>query len=401
MRKGREQRNQEAIYHALFDGSRDGILITDARGTILDVNDSFSGITSYSREESLGKNPRMLKSGHHDAAFYAALWRDLLEQGFWSGEVWNHRKSGELYAESLTITNVQDNNGAVSNYIAVFSDITPSKLHEQQLERIAHFDALTSIPNRFLLADRMKQAIAHAKRENKLLAVCYLDLDGFKEVNDTLGHEAGDALLIETAKRIVHTIRMQDTVARLGGDEFVILLGDLERLEECVNAMERLMEQLERTFIIQEQRAEVSASIGIALFPTDAEDPDMLLRHADHAMYVAKQTGKNNYKFYDSLQDRKTRDHQAALQRIRQGLAAGEFERFYQPKVSLVSGLPVGAEALIRWNHPQDGLGSQQEPTEANRVNSLLYRGCAVPRKCIWCAVRPPVAYFPVAVYRA
>ena len=288
---------------AVFDNALEGITITDSNGTILDVNDGFTAITGFMREEVLGKNSSILKSGLHDAAFYTTLWREIKTHGHWGGEIWNRHKNGDVYAEWLNITTVSDEQGEFVNYIGIFSDITFAKQHEKQLEHIAHYDALTGIPNRLLLADRMKQAIAQARREQKMLGVCYMDLDGFKPVNDTLGHQAGDHVLVEIAGRIGNILREGDTVARLGGDEFVVLLPNLNHQEECIATLKRLHESISLPIVIQNQSFSLTVSIGVSIFPADDNDPDVLLRHADQAMYIAKQSGKNRYHLYDPTHD--------------------------------------------------------------------------------------------------
>jgi diguanylate cyclase (GGDEF)-like protein/PAS domain S-box-containing protein len=292
------QREVEArlrLAASVFAFTQDGICITDAQERILDVNPRFCDLTGYRAEEVLGKTPRILKSGHQPPEFYAAMWQTVRSQGHWQGEVWNRRRDGQLYAERLTISAVTDGRGAVSHYVGVLSDITAEKAHKDQLERIAHYDVLTGIPNRALLADRMLQAIAQTQRTRTLLAVCYLDLDGFKPINDSYGHDAGDHLLVVVAERLRACLRGGDTVARLGGDEFVLLLLGLEALEECRVALDRILEAVQRPVSIGSGQVTVSASIGVTLYPQDDGDADTLLRHADMAMYRAKQLGKNRY----------------------------------------------------------------------------------------------------------
>ena len=250
----------------------------------------------------------------------------------------------------------RDSEGKPALIVGTFSDITQLKLHEKQLEHIAHYDALTGVPNRVLLADRLQQALAHSKREATILAVCYLDLDGFKLVNDTMGHEAGDKVLVEVTQRIKDAIRGDDTVARLGGDEFAVLLLGLRAPEECSSSLNRLLEAISLPIQIGNRQFEVSASIGVSLYPSDDHDADTLLRHADQAMYTAKQSGKNRYYLYDAEHDQRARSHHEFLRRLALALVRQEFELYYQPKVDMRTLQLTGAEALIRWQHPERGL---------------------------------------------
>jgi diguanylate cyclase (GGDEF)-like protein/PAS domain S-box-containing protein len=340
----------------VFENTLEGITITDTEGNIIEVNAAFSQITGYSHEELIGQNPRILQSGHQNHAFYEAMWRSITTTGHWSGEVWNRNKRGEMYPEWLSISAISNEQGEITNYVGISSDITLLKQHEKQLERIAHYDALTGIPNRTLLSDRMKQAIARTAREQNMMAVCYLDLDEFKPINDTLGHEAGDHVLIEIVQRIQSAIRGGDTVARLGGDEFVILLLGQERGEECSATLSRLLTVIAEPINIMGKSLCLSASIGVSIYPLDDEDSDTLLRHADQAMYVAKQSGKNRFHIYDPALDQRARDQQGLLKNIHSALDQNQFELYYQPKVDLHTQQITGAEALIRWNHPELGL---------------------------------------------
>ena len=342
---------------SVFEHANEGILITDAQARILDVNAAFTRITGYSRDEVIGRNPRLLKSGRQGREYYSAMWRALQETGHWSGEQWNRRKDGEVYAELLTISAVHDRQGEIVRYVGLFSDITPLKEHQKQLEFIAHYDALTSLPNRVLLADRLKQAMALAVRHQSLLAVVYLDLDGFKAINDNHGHDIGDRLLIVLAERMTHALRGSDTLSRLGGDEFVLVLLDLPDQDTCITILERLLRAVAAPVQINGQVLYVSASLGVSFYPqADNVDADQMLRQADQAMYQAKQAGKNRYHLFDAEQDRAVRGHYEDLERIRQALNNQELALHYQPKVNLRTGEVIGVEALIRWQHPQRGL---------------------------------------------
>lgn len=282
----------------VFTHAREGILIADANGAIIEVNDTFSRITGYSREEAMGKNPRILQSGRQTPEFYAAMWKELIENGHWTGEVWNRRKSGEVYAEMITISAVYDVDRVIQNYVALFTDITSMKEQQHQLEHIAHFDALTGLPNRILLSDRLQQAMVQSQRRKQSLAVVFIDLDGFKAVNDTHGHKIGDELLIIVSQRMRSALREGDTLARIGGDEFVAVLVDLELPQDWEQLLARLLEAASNPVRIDDLEMSVSASIGVTLYPDDGADADILMRHADQAMYQAKQSGKNCYRLY-------------------------------------------------------------------------------------------------------
>lgn len=280
---------------SVFDTTQEAIVITNADNCIIDVNHAFTIITGYARDEVLGRDPRLLSSGRQDKAFYESMWKSLEEKRAWRGEIWNRRKEGELFAELLSISVICDDAGRVQRYVGVFSDITYFKAHEEELSQVANYDALTGIPNRRLLADRLGQAIAHAQRVGKLLAVCYLDLDGFKEVNDRYGHQTGDELLVDITRRLQDELRAGDTLARLGGDEFIMLFNDLAHVGECTQVLERLMQTIATPVLLGEHLVGVSASIGVAFYPEHGEDGDTLLRCADQAMYIAKQNGKNRF----------------------------------------------------------------------------------------------------------
>jgi len=341
---------------SVFEHSNDGIVITDHDNRIVDVNRSFTAITGYSRAEVLGQNPSILKSGRQDAPFYQDMWRTLGETGHWCGEIWNRRKDGEFYVELLDITAIRNRDGAIEHYVAVFSDITDLRNSQERLKLMAHYDPLTHLPNRTLLADRLNKAVAMAKRDDYLLAVCFLDLDGFKPINDEYGHEIGDQLLIAVARRLETTLRAIDTVARLGGDEFVLLLTRLADMQELEMILSRVMEAVGGPVDIDGLELKISASIGLTLFPLDDADPESLMRHADQAMYVAKRSGRNRYSLFDTSLDKESQSRFHRTERIRFALKGGEFVQHFQPKVDMRAGRVVGLEALIRWQHPERGL---------------------------------------------
>ncbi|MFC3607625.1 sensor domain-containing protein [Stutzerimonas tarimensis] len=341
---------------SVFTHASEGIMITDASVRIVSVNEAFSRITGYRQEEVLGRTPGLLKSGLHGADFYAEVWKALREKGEWSGEIWNRHREGHLYAELVNISAVCDEQGQVKNYVALFNDITQQKQHQQQLERSAHYDPLTDLPNRLLLADRLQQAMVRSHRHCDKVAVAYIDLDGFKAVNDRHGHAVGDRLLVILANRMKSLLREGDTLARLGGDEFAVVIVDMVRQHDCVPVLERLLQALADPVAVAGEVLHVSASIGVTLYPLDDVEADQLLRHADQAMYIAKQTGKNRYHIFDIKHTRPSNEPNQTLEALHQALARGEFCLHYQPRVNMRSGQLVGAEALIRWQHPEHGL---------------------------------------------
>ena len=340
----------------VFSHAREGIIITDAAGTIVEVNDTFTRITGYTHEESIGQNPRLLKSGVQGPEFYDTMWQSLVHSGHWYGELWNRTRNGELYAALTNITAVCDADGKTQNYVALFTDITQMKAYQRQLEHVAHYDALTGLPNRVLLADRLRRAMIQSQRRSLSLAVLYLDLDGFKLVNDHFDHDVGDRLLVAIAQRMKEVLRDGDTISRIGGDEFVAVLVDLDQEQDCLPVLERLLEAASSPFVVDGHQLQVSASIGVTFFPQDEVDADQLMRHADQAMYQAKQSGRNRYHVFDVAQDAAAMNQVRNLADIRGALDRGEFVLYYQPKVNMRSGAVIGAEALIRWPHPQRGL---------------------------------------------
>jgi diguanylate cyclase (GGDEF)-like protein/PAS domain S-box-containing protein len=339
-----------------FKQAHEGIMVTDATGTIVDVNPTFTKITGYSYENAVGNNPRMLKCAIQSSDFFVDMWKSIRERGYWRGETWSQKKNGDQFAEKLTVSALTDESGLTTHYVCLLSDITERKQQQQQLEQLAHYDPLTNLPNRVLFADRFSQVIAHSKRTSNQLAVCFLDLDDFKSVNDTHGHDVGDQLLVEVAKRIKSTLREGDTASRQGGDEFTLLLGGIKSITHCEQILSRIQHALAQPYVISEHNLEISASLGVTLYPTDNADLGTLLRHADQAMYQAKSAGKNQFHFFNAEQDQKLKEKTHLLDEIQQALINNDLVLYYQPKVNMRTGEVFGAEALLRWLHPQKGL---------------------------------------------
>ncbi len=350
--------DQLRLAGAVSQHCTEGILVTDAEVNIIAVNPAFTAITGYSREEVLGQNPRMLHSGRQDPAFYQELWAELHENGQWRGEIWNRRKSGEIYPELLGISAVHDELGQVVNYLAVLTDIKDFKHIQDELAFLAHHDPLTSLPNRTLFNELLGQAIVRVTRTETQLALLLLDLDRFKNVNDSLGHAVGDRLLVEVAQRLKETLRGVDIVSRIGGDEFNLLLDQLDAPADAGLAAERLIAAIAQPYEIDGNMLYVGASIGITLWPSDAHDIPTLHRNADTALHHAKAEGRGTYRYFAKELAESARARQAMETLLRQAMDEGQLELHYQPQVILHDGRLMGVEALARWNSPTQGAVS-------------------------------------------
>lgn len=330
---------------------------TDLAGCITYVNDQFCGISGYSRDELLGQNHRILSSGLHPFEFFRDMWQVISEGRVWRGEICNRAKDGSLYwVDSTMVPLVDETTGKVQKYVSIRFDVSEKRqlLHTLQW-RVGH-DVLTGLPNRAYLSELLNQSLEFSRTEHIPLALCMLDLDGFKAVNDGYGHACGDLLLVEVANRLRAIIRGEDIVARLAGDEFVLILRYVRDIEELNNALQRILKAISQPYVIQGAELNVFASIGVTLFPLDDEDADTLLRHADQAMYVAKQNGRNRYQLFDVSLEQEVKASLQSVEQIRQALAAGQMCLHYQPKLNLRCGTVVGFEALLRWQHPERGL---------------------------------------------
>ncbi len=333
----------------------EGVLVTDTELRILTVNPAFTRTTGYSAEEALGNPPSMLSSGRHGRDFYQNMWHALRDRGEWQGEIWNRRKNGDIYPEWLNIAAIRNRAGEVTHYAAVFSDLSSQEQVREQLHRLAYYDVLTGLPNRDLFRDRLTNAAARARRNGSTVGLVFLDLDRFKNVNDSLGHSAGDALLKAVAERLTGRFRESDTIARIGGDEFAIVLADIRDADDAANAAASVLNVLHAPIIVEGHELFASASIGISLCPDDGEDPELLIRNADAAMYRAKSLGRNGYQFYTEEMGVHSAERLVMEGELRRAIERGELSLALQPQIDLATGTICGAEALARWHNERLG----------------------------------------------
>jgi diguanylate cyclase (GGDEF)-like protein/PAS domain S-box-containing protein len=341
-----------------FESIADGIVVTDPQQRIVSVNNAFSAITGYSREEILGRTPKAFQSGRHDASFYKAMWEEIHRSGHWRGEIWDRRKSGEIYPELLSISVVKDATGATTHYVGVCTDISSLKHYEEQLHHQSHHDALTGLPNRVLFQERCRESLSRAQRHGQLAVVLFLDLDHFKSINDSLGHAVGDLLLQAVGERLMAAVREVDTVARFGGDEFAVLLDGVKGSQDAAIVAQKLLDALALPFELEGHALYISVSIGIGCYPQDGTDVDVLFKNADTAMYRAKAEGRNNYQFFSADMNARALENLQMSNSLRLALERNELLLHYQPCVDLKSGRVSSAEALLRWNHPELGMVS-------------------------------------------
>jgi diguanylate cyclase (GGDEF)-like protein/PAS domain S-box-containing protein len=342
----------------VFQSSGEAIVISDAQLRIVTVNPAFTAITGYTPQEAEARTPYELSRGVRSPEHDREILNEVQRCGYWQGEVWDRRKSGDSYPKWLTLSALRDTNGRIANYIEIFSDVSERKEREERVRHLAHHDALTGLPNRVLLTDRITQALALAQRNDTRAAVMFLDLDRFKNVNDSLGHSAGDKLLQEVATRLKAAMRASDTVSRLGGDEFVILMPDAADQAAIAVAARKVLEAIGRPYQVDGHELTSTPSLGIAVYPADGQDVETLLRNADAAMYHAKESGRNNYQFFTQDMNARALERLSLERSLRRALQRDELRLHYQPQYDLGTGRIVGVEALIRWEHPVEGLVS-------------------------------------------
>jgi diguanylate cyclase (GGDEF)-like protein/PAS domain S-box-containing protein len=340
----------------VYQHSNEAIVVTDADNRIVAINPAFTRLTGYLPDEAIGRDPRILNSNHHDAAFFREFWATLLSSGQWQGELWNRHKNGEIAAEALRISAIFDADGKPYRYVALYHDVTEKRLSEETIWRQANYDAQTGLPNRRMFHDRLRQAIKTAHRSGLPMALMFIDLDRFKEVNDTFGHAMGDALLHEAARRIADCVRETDTVARVGGDEFTVILGEITEADSVNRIAQKIRQRLAEAFALGSEKVYISASVGITLYPDDGADTDALVKNADQAMYAAKNAGRNRIGYFTAAMQKNAQERMRIAAELRDALLEKQFTLHYQPVIDLRTGAICKAEALIRWQHPTRGM---------------------------------------------
>ncbi|MEG3640377.1 putative bifunctional diguanylate cyclase/phosphodiesterase [Magnetococcus sp. PR-3] len=378
----RAAEEQLHLYQRVVEHTDEAVLITDKESRVIAVNEAYLRITGYVREDVLGYNPRISQSGHHDARFYQQMWQSIATHGVWRGEIWDKRKDGSIFPKWLTINTVYDHQGEVINYVGIFIDITEQKATEKKLEDLAFKDSLTGLPNRTLYQDRLQRELEVATRQDWGLMLFFIDLDRFKMINDTLGHDMGDLLLKAVATRIQKTLRKSDIVCRLGGDEFTVILPELSSQRKATELAKAILTQLHLKFQLHEHEAHIGASIGIACFPQDGRTAPLLNKHADVAMYQAKKAGRGTYRFFQEEMNQVNTRRAETESHMRIALEEAQFKVWFQPKVDLHSQRIVGAEALARWHHPDKGvIHPDQFIAIAEQTNLILPLGQQILRQ--------------------
>ncbi|MDD2651711.1 MAG: EAL domain-containing protein [Sulfurimonas sp.] len=369
----------------LFKKINDGVMITDADQKIITVNDAFGKISGYEREEIIGKAPNIVSSGWHDKKFYEELWHAINTDGYWNGEMIDRRKDGELYTAELSIIAIHDKKGELTNYISIVNDISEKKQKETLIHNLAYFDSLTELPNRALFQERISRKISSLKRSGKKMALFFIDMDNFKNINDTFGHFTGDRFLIEVARLMNALLREQDTLARLGGDEFTIAVEDVESLVDIASIAQKIVDAFDKPIKIGDKNLYTGASVGISIYPDDAKNYEELVKAADTAMYQVKEGGKNGYQFYTQTMNEKVMQRMHIENDLRSAIAKDEFFLVYQPKVNIVTKSVYGMEALVRWNHTTKGLiGPDEFIGISEETGQILSLGLWVAKRAMY-----------------
>lgn len=357
-----ETHSLQQVLIQLFNHTDEGVMISDNNGVILSVNPAFSQITGYAYDEAIGQRINMLKSDHHDKTFYTELWRELSGKDHWQGKIWNRRKNGEVYLQKSHISVIRDQSGNISHYISQFHDMTELKRHSDHVHQLAYYDALTGLINRSMIAEKVAAAVNHCKRSASSFALILLDLDRFKLINDTQGHDYGDQILKELSQRLLSCVDHDlDSVARLGGDEFLLLIQSIQNVDAVARFAHQLQQVIAKPYFFENKRFDISASLGIAMFPNDGVDGRVLMKRADMAMYAAKAEGRNKVSFFVSELNEQTQRRMQIELDLRHALRDQQFSLHYQPKIDLETQKISGVEALIRWQHPEKGMISPVE----------------------------------------
>jgi diguanylate cyclase (GGDEF)-like protein/PAS domain S-box-containing protein len=404
LRRQREDHDRLRLAAAVFDSTLEGVVVTDSEGQIVHVNRAFMEITGYQLDEVLGANPSKFKSGRHGPEFYRQMYRSILSAGQWSGEIWNRRKSGEIYPQWQSIRSVKSDDGQIKHFVAVFSDITAIKRSEQDLLQLAHYDPLTGLPNRLLFIDRTTQALTNARSSKRGCALLLIDLDHFKNINDSLGHNVGDEVLKAVAERLKSLFDTDLTLARLGGDEFALLIESCQQVVQAAGYAQRILDGFKAPFMLENQQLFISASVGISLFPDDASSPAQLLRNADSALFKAKSDGREAYALYTEELTAHAQQRVHLASELRRAIERHELRVFYQPIHNLHTRRILGVEALVRWEHPERGLVSPGEFIPIAEQSGLIadidawVLNTSCKQMCNWLAAGVDISFVAVNI---